>query len=52
VRPRRLIKTRSLKGQDQRVGHVLRSHRGAELPGQDVAREVIQHGREIEAYMP
>src|SRR5665213_3246940 len=32
----------------QRVGHVLRLHRRAQLPGDDVAREVIQYRTEIE----
>src|SRR5262245_28221985 len=32
----------------QRIGHVGCRHGGAQLPGQDVAREVIEHSREIE----
>ena len=31
----------------QSVGDVTRGHAGAELPGEDVAREVVQHGREM-----
>src|SRR6516225_9738575 len=32
----------------QRIGHVGCRHGGAQLPGQDVAREVIEHGGQIE----
>src|SRR6266496_6822894 len=31
-----------------RIGHVGCRHGGAQLPGQDVAREVIEHGGQIE----
>jgi hypothetical protein len=31
----------------QRVGDVLGPHVGAQLPGDDVAREVVEHGRQI-----
>ena len=44
---RSLIQPGSLESQLQRVGDVLGFHRGAELPGDDVAGKVVQHGREI-----
>ena len=31
----------------QRIGHILGPHGGAQLPGDDVAREVVDHGRQI-----
>ena len=42
-----LVATRSRKRQVERVGHVLGPHVGAQLPGDDVARVVIEHGRQI-----
>jgi hypothetical protein len=36
------------QGQGQGVGDIGGGHRRAQLPGQDVAREVIEHGRQIE----
>ena len=36
------------QGHRQRVGDIGGGHGGAQLPGQDVAREVIEHGRQIE----
>ncbi len=39
---RSLIQPGSLQSQLQRVGDVLGFHRGAELPGNDVAREVVE----------
>ena len=33
--------------QVERGGHILRFHRRAELPGDDEAREVVEHGGEI-----
>ena len=32
----------------QASGDVGRAHRGAELPGDDVAGEVVEHGQEVE----
>ena len=42
-----LIKLRGRQRQIERGGDVLRFHRGAELPGDNEAREVVQHGGEI-----
>src|SRR5208282_5373332 len=36
------------QGHRQGVGDIGGGHGGAQLPGQDVAREVIEHGRQIE----
>ena len=36
------------QGHRQRGGDIGGGHGGAQLPGQDVAREVIEHGRQIE----
>ena len=44
----RPIAARCLEGQFQRVGDVFDPHRRAELPGDDIAREVVEDGREIE----
>ncbi len=37
------IEPGSLEGEAQRVGDVLGLHRRAQLPGDDVAREVVEH---------
>ena len=36
----------------QRVGHVLGAQVGAQLPGDDVAREVVEHGRQVAQATP
>jgi hypothetical protein len=36
----------------QRVGDVARSHRRTELPGQNVAREVAEHGGQTKPALP
>ena len=46
------VATRSRQGEVQRVGDVLGSHVGAQLPGDDVAREVVEHGRQIHPAPP
>src|SRR3954469_10911348 len=43
-----LVQPRCLQSQLQGVGDVLGLHRGAQLPGNDVAGEVVEHGRQIE----
>ena len=40
-----LIEPGRMERQTQRLGDVRRGHRGAELPGQNVAREIIEYGR-------
>src|SRR4051794_33489175 len=42
-----LIQTGRLQGQGEGVRYILCPHGGAELPGHDEAREVVQHGGEI-----
>jgi hypothetical protein len=42
-----LVKPRGRQRQIERDGDVLRFHRGAELPGDNEAREVVEHGGEI-----
>ena len=41
------IQARSLQRAVERGGDIGCRHGGAELPGDDVAREVVEHGREI-----
>ena len=48
VQNRCLIAARSLQRQVERVGHVARFHRRAELPGDDVTAVIVQDRREIE----
>ena len=48
VDDRRLVEARGLQRQVQRGGDVLGLHGRAQLPGDDVAREVVEHGRQIE----
>ena len=48
VHPIGLVQPRCLQRRLQRVGDVAGLHGGAELPGDDVAREVVEDGREIE----
>jgi hypothetical protein len=43
-----VIESGRAERQPQRFCDVGGTHGGAELPGQDVAREVIEHGRQIE----
>src|SRR4051794_34121080 len=43
-----LVQPRCLQSQLQGVGDILGFHRGAELPGNDVAGEVVEHGRQVE----
>ena len=42
-----LIEAGGRQRQIERGGHILRFHRGAELPGDNEAREVVQHGGEV-----
>ena len=42
-----LIKPRGRQRQIERGGDILRFHRGAELPGDNETREVVEHGGEI-----
>ena len=42
------VDPRGLQCQLQRIGDILGLHRRAQLPGDDVAREVVEHGRQIE----
>ena len=42
----RTIHTGARPGQVERLGHVTGLHRGAEQPGQDEARVVVEHGQE------
>src|SRR3974377_778293 len=42
------VQTGRLQCNLQRVGHVSCRHGGAQLPGQDIAREVIEHSGQIE----
>ena len=41
------VAARGLQGHIQRVGDILGPHVGAELPGDDVAREVVEYCRQI-----
>ena len=43
-----LIQPGSLQRQVERGGDILGLHRRAQLPGDDVAREVVEHARQIE----
>ena len=47
-----LAAARRGEGEFERVGDIARRHGGAELPGDDVAGEVVEHGREIEPAPP
>ena len=38
------VTTRCLQSEHERVGHVFSPHGGAQLPGDDVAREVVEDG--------
>jgi len=42
-----MLDPRFCDGHVQRVSHVLRLHGPAELPGDDIAREVVHHRRQI-----
>jgi len=48
VQNRRLIASRSLQRQSQCAADVLGPHRAAQLPGDDVARVIVEHGRQVE----
>ena len=39
-----LHRAQGLEGQVQRIGDILGPHVGAQRPGDDVAREVVEHG--------
>ena len=43
-----LVEPRGLQCQVQRGGDILGLHRWAQLPGDDVAREVVENGRQVE----
>src|SRR4030088_222181 len=43
-----LVQPRCLQSQLQGVGDILGFHRGAELAGNDVAREVVKNRRQVE----
>src|SRR5882724_2337854 len=43
-----LIRPGSLQRQVERGGDILGLHRRAQLPGDDIAREVVEHARQIE----
>src|SRR3981189_956600 len=43
-----LVQPRCLQSQLQGGGDIFGFHRGAQLPGNDVAGEVVEHGRQIE----
>lgn len=47
VQHRGAVTARGLEPKVQRVGHVLGAYVGTQLPGDDVAREVIEHGRQV-----
>ena len=42
-----VIKARGRERQVERGSNIIDAHGGTELPGHDVAREVVEHGREI-----
>src|SRR5665811_748915 len=42
-----LIAARSLKGQFQRIGHIRCFHRGTKLPGNNIARVIIEDGGQV-----
>ena len=48
VSDRRVIASRCLQGQREGIGHVVGPHGRTELPGDDVARVVVQDRRQIE----
>ncbi len=52
VQHRGAVTAGSREGEVQRVGDVLGSHIGAQLPGDYVAREVVEHGRQIHPAPP
>jgi hypothetical protein len=52
VQHRGAVAAGSRQGEVQRVGHVLGPHVGAKLPGDDVAREVVEHRRQIHPAPP
>ena len=43
-----LVQSASLQRQVEGGGDILGPHVGAQLPGEDVAREVVKHGRQVE----
>ena len=43
-----LVQATGLQSQVERGGDILGLHGGAQLPGDDVAGEVVEHGRQIE----
>ncbi len=47
VHDRHLIEPAGRQRQVECFGHIAGPHRGAQLPGDDEAREIVQHGREI-----
>ena len=52
VQHRGAVAAGSCQGEVQRVGHILGPHVGAQLPGDDIAREVVEHGGEIHPAPP
>jgi hypothetical protein len=52
VQHRGAVAAGSCLGEVQRLGHVFGPHVGAQLPGDDVAREVVEHGGEIHPAPP
>jgi len=52
VQHRGAVAAGGCQGEVQRVGHVLGAHVGAQLPGDDVAREVVEHGRQVHPAPP
>jgi hypothetical protein len=45
---RGLVQPAGLQRQVERGGDILGLHRGAQLPGDDVAGKVVEHGRQVE----
>src|SRR5205814_3654720 len=43
-----LVQSASLQRQVEGGGDILGPHVAAQLPGEDVAREVVKHGRQVE----
>ena len=52
VQHRGAVAARGLESEVQRLGDVLGPHVGAQLPGDDVAREVVEHGRQVHPTPP
>ena len=52
MQDRGAVAARCLEGQVQRVSDVLCAHVGAQFPGNDVARVVVEHGRQVHPAPP